>query len=75
MKRVPQMKSVKVESSWVKSVAHIDGNLQLRTLEGRSYLYLKVPKASYERLLRAKSLGQYVNDNIRGKYKCLRLAK
>jgi hypothetical protein len=65
-----------VESSAIASVGY---DARSRTLEvefvgGSVYRYLGVPPREHETLLRADSLGAYVNRSIKPRYRCLRVA-
>jgi KTSC domain len=65
-----------VESSAVASVGY---DARTRTLEvefvgGGVYHYLGVPPREHELLLRAESLGTYVNKRIKPYYRFLRVA-
>ena len=55
-------------------IAGLDYNPANHTLEvefrtGRVYQYFSVPKAEYEALLNAPSLGRYFNREIRNRYR------
>lgn len=64
---------LKVQSSWVDSIAYVCGNLQVKTTEDRNYIYLGVPKRVFSGLLKAKSQGSYLNKKIINKYECVAL--
>jgi hypothetical protein len=64
------MKRQQVESSNLRSVGY-DESRQLLEIEfrnGRVYRYTGVPRAEYEELMRAPSLGRYFLANIRDSY-------
>lgn len=70
------MHRLSVESSAVASVGY---DPRTRTLEieyvgGGVYRYLGVPLRAYELLLRADSIGAYVNRRIKPHYRCTRVA-
>lgn len=64
-----------VRSSNVASVGY---DAQSRVLEaefntGAIYHYLGVPASEHSALLRASSIGGYLNANIKPRYRCLRV--
>ena len=66
-----------VESSAIESVGY---DARTRTLEvefvgGGVYRYLGVPPREHETLLRAESLGTYVNKRIKPRYRFVRVAR
>jgi hypothetical protein len=66
-----------VESS---GLARIGYSRKLRALEvefrhGRIYRYEEVPPTVYRDLLTAESKTRFYNNNIRGKYRCLRVQR
>jgi hypothetical protein len=70
------MHRLSVESSAIASIGY---DARTRTLEieyagGGVYRYLGVPPREHETLLRADSLGAYVNRRIKPRYRCLRVA-
>lgn len=70
------MYRLSVESSAIESVGY---DARTRTLEvefvgGGVYRYLGVPPREHETLMRAGSLGEYVNRRIKPRYRCLRVA-
>lgn len=70
------MDRLPVESSAVESVGY---DPRTRTLEveyasGGVYRYVGVPLRAYELLLRAESIGGYVNRRVKPYYRCVRLA-
>lgn len=65
----------RVESTSVVSVGY-DPNSHLLDIEyqgGRVYRYDSVPHAAYRLLLQARSIGQYVNDVIKPRFRATRL--
>jgi hypothetical protein len=69
------MRRVSVDSSAIASVGY---DARTRTLEleyerGSVYRYLGVPPREHETLMRADSLGAYVNRRIKPYYRCFRL--
>ncbi len=70
MLHVPPMERIPVESSSVASVGY-DGascELEIEFRNGRTYRYLLVPPAAYRLLLRAASIGEYVNREIKPRF-------
>lgn len=70
------MRRLPVESSAIESVGY---DARSRTLEvafvgGGVYRYLGVPPREHETLMRAESLGTYVNKRIKPRYRCVRVA-
>lgn len=70
------MHRLPVESTAITSVGY---DARTRTLEvefagGGIYRYLGVPPREHETLLRADSLGAYVNHSIKPRYRCIRIA-
>lgn len=70
------MRRLSVESRAVESVGY---DAARRTLEveyagGGVYRYLDVPPRAYDLLLRADSVGAFVNRRIKPYYRCLRVA-
>lgn len=70
------MHRLSVESTAIASVGY---EPRTRTLEveyasGGVYRYLGVPPREHETLLRADSLGAYVNRRIKPRYPCVRVA-
>lgn len=70
------MHRLPVESSAIASVGY---DARTRTLEvefvgGGVYRYLGVPPREHETLLRADSLGAYVNRSIKPRYRVVRVA-
>ncbi|MDD9809207.1 MAG: KTSC domain-containing protein [Thaumarchaeota archaeon] len=57
---------IRVESSNIATVRYIDGEcvLQVRFRNGRVYRYHKVPRESYEGLMRSDSHGKYLHAHI-----------
>jgi hypothetical protein len=69
------MRRVAVSSSALESVGY---DPRTRTLEleyagGGVYRYLGVPPREHATLLRAASLGAYVNARIKPRYRCVRV--
>jgi hypothetical protein len=69
------MRRYRVKSSSIVSVGYDAKNaiLELEFGEGRLYQYFDVPRATYEALLRAPSVGRFVNTGIKGVFRCLPL--
>ena len=47
--------------------------LKVRFRNGRTYYYLDVPRETYRRLMTAESLGKFINEEIKPKYKAVRV--
>lgn len=61
--------SAPVKSSWVASVHYENGALTVSTRHGRSFTYIGVPAAVYMALLASPSKGEFINAQIKGKFK------
>lgn len=59
-------------SSWIKDVSFKSDTLTVETKVGGSYSYQGVAGAVYNDMRRAKSLGKFHNENLRGKYTCVK---
>jgi len=66
MLHVAEMERTPVESSVIASVGYDSATfeLEIEFKNGRSYRYSQVPAAAYRLLLRAPSIGGYVNREI-----------
>jgi hypothetical protein len=64
-----------VTSSNVASVGYDPDTMTLEVEfnEGWVYQYFDVPDAEYRNLVSAKSVGTYLNQNIKGRYRFTRL--
>jgi hypothetical protein len=64
------MERIPVESSSIASVGYdkVTCELELEYRNGRTYRYLLVPPAAYRLLLRAASVGEYVNRVIKPRF-------
>lgn len=64
------MERIPVESSSVASVGYdqVKCELEIEYRTGRTYRYLQVPVAAYRLLLRAPSIGDYVNRVIKPRF-------
>jgi hypothetical protein len=64
------MERSRVDSSSVLSVGYdtAAAELEIEFHNGRVYRYLKVPAAAYRLLLRAPSIGEYVNTVIKPRF-------
>ena len=49
--------------------------LEIEFHDGRVYRYEEVPIIVYRELISAPSKARYYNDNVRGKYHCLRVRR
>ena len=61
-----------VKSSNVKEVGYDSEtkSLHIGFLDGRKYLYESVPPEIYKALIEAKSIGGYINTQIKKSFKC-----
>ena len=62
------VKYVDVTSSNIAAVGHDGTDLFVKFLNGSEYKYYNVPEAIYEELKNAGSVGQYLNQNIKGSF-------
>ncbi|MBV8518447.1 MAG: KTSC domain-containing protein [Acidobacteria bacterium] len=69
------MESQLVDSSVLLSVGYDAERsvLKVRFRNGRLYFYLDVPRAVYERLMAAPSIGKYLNETIKPTYRAVRV--
>lgn len=69
------MKKINVVSGNLKAVGYdeFEHFLIVDFKNGRSYRYLNVPLKTYEALLAASSKGKYFNQQIKDRYKFIRL--
>lgn len=61
------MEMTKVESSNIKSVGWLNEELYVE-YSGGIYIYEKVSKELFTKLLAAESKGHFMNEEIKGKY-------
>ena len=63
-------RSGRVVSSALSDVKYHNGSrlLEIRFVTGRTYQYLNVPEAVYERLMQAESKGLFFNTQVRDRY-------
>jgi hypothetical protein len=47
--------------------------LEIAFNNGNVYQYFDVPEAVYDELMRAESIGKFLNANIKDNYRCVRL--
>lgn len=61
-----------VKSSNIYSVDYDEGTMILRVVfnNGSKYDYYSVPRSAYSNLTTAPSVGKYLNEWIKNKYKC-----
>lgn len=59
---------VDVSSSNIQSVGHDGTDLYVKFLNGSEYKYYTVPESIFEELKNAGSVGQYLNQNIKGSF-------
>lgn len=69
------MERVPVVSSNIRSVGYESGSLTLEVEfnSGSVYQYFDVPAQKYEGLMNAASKGRYLNRNIKGRYRDIRV--
>ena len=60
------------KSSWIKDITFIRNTLSVKTVNGEVYNYQGVEGATYNEMVLAKSKGKFHNQNIRGKYNCIK---
>lgn len=67
-----RMNPIPIASSVIASLQHDPGTNVLEVVfhTGRVYEYFLVQKSVFEELLRAESVGEYFNKNIRNNYRC-----
>jgi lysyl-tRNA synthetase class 2 len=72
---LPRIRRRPVRSSSVREAGY-DADTQtldLRFTSGSVYRYDAVPQPLYDALLQAQSAGRFVNDQIRGRFRCHRM--
>lgn len=64
-----------VDSSNVAAVGYEEDSqtLQVEFTNGSTYQYFDVPQAIFDGLLGASSVGQYLNQNVKGTYRYSRV--
>jgi hypothetical protein len=69
------MRRTRVSSSNIAEIGYDSGRriLEVLFLNGSAYQYFDVPEAEYNGLMKAGSHGQYLNANIKGKYRYARV--
>jgi hypothetical protein len=69
------MRREPVNSSNVSEVGYDEASSTLEVVFKNSgvYQYFDIPKSEYELLIAAPSIGQYLNQNIKGKYRYARV--
>ena len=60
------------KSSWVKDIIFNKNVLSVETINGETYNYQGVEGAVYNEMVQAKSKGKFHNQNLRGKYTCVK---
>ncbi len=61
---------LKVNSSWVDSIAYENGNLYVLLRDGDRYIYYNVSQLDYSQLLNPSiSVGTYINERIKPNYR------
>ncbi|MBW2596740.1 MAG: KTSC domain-containing protein [Deltaproteobacteria bacterium] len=63
------------ESSMISHVGYDEGKelLRIRFSRGAEYEYREVPKAAHDALMKAKSIGKYFHQNVKGSYDASRV--
>lgn len=61
-------KLVKVKSSNIQAIGHSNDGLFVRFVGGSTYRYPDAPKALYDKLLKAESVGSLFASAVRGKF-------
>ncbi len=69
------MNRIPVQSSNVAEVGYDSGTMTLEVLfhSGNVYQYFDVPQAVFEELVRAESVGSFLNAQIKNVYRYVRL--
>lgn len=67
------MKIVSVESSAILKVGYDEDALFVQFVGGDWYKYSHVPESIFEKLCNADSIGQFVNKEVKTKYKDVEL--
>jgi len=62
------MKLLKVISSSVDSIGYKNGILEVQFKNGECYIYSRVPKKIYNQLMKADSIGTFLNKLIKPNY-------
>lgn len=64
------MKRIRVSSSNIAAVGHDSKTqtLEVEFKDGNTYHYFNVPEIVYKGLVNARSVGQYLNEEIKEKY-------
>ena len=64
-----------VDSSVIRSIGYDEGRrvLEVEFRTGRLYQYLGVPPAVYRDLLRAESIGEFFNHQVRREYRAVEI--
>lgn len=64
------MERITVESSSVRAIGYEPATfeLEIEFHNGRAYRYQRVPMAAYRLLLRAPSVGKFVNEQIKPRF-------
>ena len=69
------MKRTRVESSLIASIGYDPKkeSLELEFASGSIYRYVDVPESEYRDLMKAESIGRYVNWHIKDEYHYIRV--
>lgn len=70
-----EMQRSPVSSSNIAEIGYDEARRVLEILfqNGTTYQYFDVPKQEYDSLIRASSYGQFLNANIKGRYRYARI--
>jgi hypothetical protein len=69
------MRQVPVESSVIAEIGYEDEVMEVRFTNGGVYRYFNVPPQVCLDFLKARSKGNFFNQEIRGEYPCKRMKK
>jgi hypothetical protein len=62
-----------VQSSNIKAIGYENETLEIEFLNGLVYQYFDVPQNIYDELKEAGSKGQYLSQNIKGRFRFARI--
>lgn len=62
------MQWTRVDSSWISAVRLVPSGIEVKLLDGRSYLYHGAGERLYNELLRASSKGAFVTAHLKKRY-------
>ena len=64
------MRIIKVDSSAALKIAYDNGVLFVQYVDGDWYKYWRVSETVFEKLLKAESIGTFLNKEIKPNYHC-----